>query len=112
MLKRTRAIVVVTVCLVIVAVLISVAFFDNPIHPVSTPPLHLLVDENFTADADSYKAYNFTTPTDISQCQVSDSFSVSGANPNEIRVYIWTTPNSQTSKVDISPNPNPHLAKL
>ena len=89
MLKRARAIVAVTVSLIIVAVLISVSFFDNPIHPVSTPPLHLLVDENFTVDADSYKAYNFTTPTDISQCQVSGSFNVSGANPNEIRVYIW-----------------------
>ena len=89
MLKRTQAIVATTVSLIIVAVLISAAFFANQIHPLGTPQLHLIVNGNFTVNADSYKAYNFTTPTDISQCQVSGSFSISGLNPNKIRVYIW-----------------------
>jgi len=87
--KRTRAIVATTISLIIVAILISTLFFANQIHPASTPPLYLIVDGSFTVDADSYKAYNFTTPTEISQCQVSGSFSISGANPSEIRVYIW-----------------------
>jgi hypothetical protein len=86
--KRTRAIVA-TVSLIIVAILISAVFFANQIHPFGTPLLYLIVDESFTVNADSYKAYNFTTPTDISKCQVSGSFSVSEANPSNIRVYIW-----------------------
>jgi hypothetical protein len=89
MLKRTRAIIATVVSLIIVAILISAAFFVNQKTPLGTPPLQLIVDENFTVDANSYKAYNFTTPTDISNCQVSGSFSVSGANPSDIRVFIW-----------------------
>jgi hypothetical protein len=89
MLKRPQAIVAAIVCLIIVAIVISAAFFASHIHPVGTPLLHLLVQGNFTVDANSYKAYNFTTPNEISQCQVSGSFSVSGANPSKIRVYIW-----------------------
>ena len=89
MLKRTRAIVAATVSLIIVAIVISTAFFANQIHPVGTPLSYVIVQGNFTVDANSYKAYNFTTPNEISQCQVSGSFSVSGANPSKIRVYIW-----------------------
>ena len=103
MLKRTRAI----VSLIIVAVLISTAFFfANQKKPFGTPPLHLIVAGNFTIDSDSYKAYNFTTPTDISNCQVSGSFSVSGANPSEIRVYIWDNAaftNWQNGQISQSP---------
>ena len=63
MLKRTQAIVTAIVSLIIVAVLISTAFFfANQKTPFGTPPLHIIVDGNFT---------------------------VSGANPSEIRVYIW-----------------------
>ena len=89
MLKRTRAIAAATVSLIIVATLISTVFLTNQKTPVGTPPVYLVVNENFTVDANSYKAYSFTTPTDISNCQVSGSFSVSGANPSEIRVFIW-----------------------
>jgi hypothetical protein len=89
MLKRTRAIIAAVVSLIIVAILISTAFFANQKTPLGTPPLHLILDGNFTVDANSYKAYNFTTPTDISNCQVSGSFSVSGVNPSDIRVFIW-----------------------
>ena len=88
MLKRTRAIVAATVSFNIIAFLISVAFFANR-EPFGTPLLYLIVEGNFTVNADSYKAYNFTTPTDISQCQVSGSFSVSGSNSSKIRVFIW-----------------------
>ena len=87
MLRRNRAIVATTVSLIII--LISIVFFASQIHPVGTPPLHLIVDGTFTIDANSYKAYNFTTPTDISNCQVSGSFSVSGVNSSDIRVFIW-----------------------
>ena len=87
MLKRNRAILATTVSLIIILSLI--VFFASQIHPVGTPPLHLIVDENFTVDSNSYKAYNFTTPTDISNCQVSGSFSVSRSNPSNIRVFIW-----------------------
>jgi hypothetical protein len=89
MLKRTRAIVAVTVSLIIVDILISAAFFANQEHPAGTPPLYLVVDGNFTVNADSYKAYNFTTPTDISKCQVRGSFSDTTTNSSGIRVFIW-----------------------
>jgi hypothetical protein len=46
-------------------------FFANQIHSASTPPRYLIVDGNFTVNADSYKAYNFTTPPEIKQYQVS-----------------------------------------
>ena len=87
MLKRTQAIVAAAISLLIILILI--VFFASQIHPVGTPLVHLIFDENFTVDANSYKAYNFTTPTDISNCQVSGSFSVLGANIGDIRVFIW-----------------------
>ena len=106
MLKKTRTIVVVTVSLVIVAVLIATVFFANQIRPVGTPPLYLIIDGNFTVEAESYKAYNFTTPTDISSCQVSGSFSVYGSNSSKIRVFIWDNAaftNWQSGHVSQSP---------
>ena len=89
MLKRIRTIVLVTAALVIVAIIVSSFFSSNQIHPISTPPLYQIVNGNFTVDANSYKAYNFTIPTDFSNCQVSGSFSVYGANSSKIRVFIW-----------------------
>ncbi len=89
MFKRTQAIVAATASIIIVAILISIAFFSNQTTPVGTPPLYQIVDGNFTIEANSYKTYNFTTPTDISKCQVSGSFNVYGSNASTIRVYIW-----------------------
>ena len=103
--KRTRAIVA-TVSVIVVALLITGVFFAIQIHPFGTPLLYLIVDENFTVNPDSYKAYNFTTPTDISKCQVSGSFTVSGANASNIRVYIWDNASFttwQSGKVSQSP---------
>jgi hypothetical protein len=80
MLKRTQAIVTAIVSLIIVAVLISTAFFfANQKTPFGTPPLHIIVDGNFT---------------------------VSGANPSEIRVYIWDNAaftNWQNGQISQSP---------
>jgi hypothetical protein len=87
MLKRTQAIVAAAISLLII--LIVIAFFASQIHPVGNPLVHIIVDENFTVDTNSYKAYNFTMPAESSNCQVSGSFSVSGATPGEIRVFIW-----------------------
>ena len=106
MFKRTRAIVATVVFLIIVSILVSAAFFANREYPLGTPPLHLIVDGNFTINANSYKAYNFTMPTDISKCQVGGSFSVSGANPGKIGVFIWDNAeftNWQSGHVSQSP---------
>jgi hypothetical protein len=106
MFKRTQAIVAATASIIIVATLISIAFFSNQTTPVGTPPLYQIVDGNFTIEANSYKTYNFTTPTDISKSQVSGSFNVYGSNASTIRVYTGTTPPSQTGKKDRLPNPH------
>ncbi len=107
MLKRKRVIVISIVSLIIIIVLISTTiFFANQIHPFSTPQTYLIVQGNFTVDANSYKAYNFTTPNKISQCQVSGSFSVSGSKPSKIRVYIWDNAafiNWQNGQISQSP---------
>jgi hypothetical protein len=106
MLKRTRKIVVATGFIIIVAILISIAFFVNQTTPFGTPPFYQIVDGNFTINANSYKAYNFTTPTDISKCQVSGSFNVYGAISGKIRVYIWDNvafANWQSGQVSQSP---------
>jgi hypothetical protein len=110
--KSTRTIVAATISLIIVPTLISLVFFANQIHPVSTPHLYLIVDGNFTVGADSYKAYNFTTPTEIKQCQVSGSFSISGANSSKIRVYIWDNAeftNWQSRHIPQSQSPFGHI---
>jgi hypothetical protein len=102
----TRAKIARTISLIIIVILISVAFFVNQEHPMGTPPLNSIVDGSFTVNAGSYKAYNFTIPIDVSQCQVSGSFSVSGENLSKIRVFIWDNAafiNWQSGHVSQSP---------
>ncbi|MGD0451603.1 MAG: hypothetical protein ABSA79_11205 [Candidatus Bathyarchaeia archaeon] len=106
MVKITRTFVFVTASLVIVAILISTVFFADQTHPAGTPPVYSIVNGDFTVDAESYEAFNFTTPTDISQIQVNGDFSVLGANPYGIRVFIWDTvsfTNFQSGHVSQSP---------
>ena len=56
---------------------------------VGTPPLFNIVDDNFTVNPESYKAYNFTLPPDISSSQVTGTFNVTTNNASDFRVFIW-----------------------
>ena len=63
--QRARAIFVVIAILIIVVSGVALYPF-HPTHLAETPPLYAIVDESFIVDVGSYKACNFTTPTDIS----------------------------------------------
>ena len=57
--------------------------------PNGTPPQHLIINGNLTIKADSYKAFNFTIPMDITQCQVNGDFAVYPTNSSGLRLFIW-----------------------
>jgi hypothetical protein len=59
--------------------------------PYGTPPRHLIINGNLTIKAYSYKAFNFTIPMDITQCQVNGDFAVYPTNSSGLRVFIWDT---------------------
>jgi len=86
--ERVRAILVVIAILIIVVSGVALYPF-RPNHPVETPPMYTIVNESFIVKADSYKAYNFTIPSDVSSCQVTGDFSVSPSNSSGFRVSIW-----------------------
>lgn len=86
---RVRAIFVVIAILIIVVS--GVALYPyHPTHLAETPPLYMIVEESFIVNAGSYKAYNFTTPADISTCHVTGDFSVFPTNSSGFRVFIWS----------------------
>jgi hypothetical protein len=58
-------------------------------HPYGTPPQHLIINGNLTIKTDSYKAFNFTIPMDITQSQVNGDFAVYPTNSSGLRVFIW-----------------------
>jgi hypothetical protein len=86
--QRVRAIFVVIAILIIVVS--GVALYPlHANHPIYTPPIYTIVNESFVVNADSYNAYNFTIPADISTCHVTGDFSVSPTNSSGFRVFIW-----------------------
>jgi hypothetical protein len=60
---------------------------------VGTPPIYPIVDGIITVNASSYKDYNFTVPSGSSQSEVQGTFTVSGGNENDIKVYIMDSTN-------------------
>lgn len=105
--KKTKVIATTSISLIVVLAIILTAIFANQtVSPKSTPILYRIVDSNFTVAAGSYKAYNFTIPSEISSCQVSGSFSVTTTNSSGIRVFIWDNAefsNWQKGQVSQSP---------
>jgi hypothetical protein len=86
--QRARAIFVVIAILIIVVSGVALYPF-HPTHLAETPPLYAIVDESFIVDVGSYKACNFTTPTDISTLHVTGDFSISPTNSSNFQVFIW-----------------------
>ena len=67
----------------------SLYIHSTQTHLAKTPPLYTIINQSFIVNADSYKAYNFTIPADISTCHVTGDFSVSPTNSSGFRVFIW-----------------------
>jgi hypothetical protein len=76
---------------IIIAGLIAVFLMQNEIHPLSTPIVQEIVNENVTVNASSYAYYNFTVPSAASTIQVNGNFTVAGGN--DIKVYIMDESN-------------------
>ncbi len=58
-----------------------------------TPPVRQIVHGLITVNASSYRAYNFTIPSEPSQAEVSGHFTASGGNGIGINVYIMDSDN-------------------
>jgi hypothetical protein len=85
--QKLKVIIAIAAILIAVSAILTVALHTNK--GAETPPIYQIIDANFTVNAGSYKAYNFTTPADISTCQVTGDFSISPTNSSGFRVFIW-----------------------
>ncbi|HEX7482291.1 MAG TPA: hypothetical protein VF350_02340 [Candidatus Bathyarchaeia archaeon] len=87
--KKTKAVAATITSLVVVVAIITAIFANQSVTPKSTPLLYRIVDASFTVDPGSYKAYNFTMPSDTTYSGVSGTFNVTTPNSSDFRVFIW-----------------------
>ena len=87
--KKTKIVAAAFTSFVVVVVILIAIFANQAVTPKSTPLLYRIVDTSFRVDPGSYKAYNFTMPSDTSNTGVSGIFNVTTPNSIGFRVFIW-----------------------
>ena len=87
--KRTKVVAATFISAIVVIAILIVVFDNQTVTPKSTPMLFRIVDASLTIDPGSYKAYNFTLPSEASNTGVSGTFNVTTPNSSGFRIYIW-----------------------
>ncbi len=54
--KISKTVAIATSLIALVLIIFTVIYIHATLTPMSTPPIHLIVDTTFTVDANSYKA--------------------------------------------------------